>query len=207
MSDRIKCSVIDLVGKRRLTAELQSKDNEDVDLQETLKTLSDYLKAKLSRANADKDKDDPVGNTIRNEVLPVVSAATIVALEELLGEEMTGFILSDRLMKTVMVRLTLLGYALHSLVQQNEFVIQTHSVPVTDQEIEQVVRLEDLSDLITKAAAQGIDPKVAVAELIKRELITADDLRSYGLGEDVISSLESYMGRKSPASDGGGMVN
>lgn len=204
MSDRIACSVIDIVNKKRISAQLLDSDGKEVDLADTVKVLLDVLKSKLSYQGA-KNKADTMGETIRNEVLPVVSAATITSLEEYLGHELATMLLSDRIFKTVMIRLTLTGYALHSLVQQNDFRVRTRAEPITDDEIGQVLKLEELSDIISKAATSGLNPKDVVAELIRRSLITENDLRAYGLDDETVETLTSLS--KQPGSKEGDNLN
>jgi hypothetical protein len=74
-----------------------------------------------------------------------------------------------------------MSFYLLKLIQQKNIKIFTEEFPVSQEEINSLLRASKISDLTIKYASMGGNPEEFLSELVKRGTITKEELSSMGM--------------------------
>jgi hypothetical protein len=172
--------LIDTRSKEQLSIVLRDADGDEVPIKEVIDNVTEYI--------MDKQKDEKV-NSITGEIMPLMSQAMVAGLARLFGAEMAAITLSDEYMRYGFVNMMTVGFATLKFIQKKGLKIVTSRKPLTDDEISAYQRRSQASDLMTRAAVLGVNPKELMTEMLRSGSLQAEDLEAMGISKETAEQL------------------
>lgn len=181
-----KMSTIDRIRKVRINIKLVDKDGDEVALKEICKELMQYLKDKTAV------KSSSVDNAILNKVMPLVSQAAVSGLPRVVGADHALIYLSIEEFRLAIITMMLLSFSLMQFVKSHELKIVTMEESMTDEELEQALKLNKATSVATLGSLMGMSPQEIIKELTEKTGLSHEDAaRMAGSDEtDVFSDTE-----------------
>ena len=91
--------------------------------------------------------------------------------------------MSDDTMREGFMHVATMGFFLLKLLQNLGITINIEEETITDEEIEQIDRLENAQAMLIYFASRGLPPKVTLQALLDKDLINPEDIEALGLEE------------------------
>lgn len=172
------------VDKKRgvkISVNLKDDDGDEVSIAEVSEKITEWI---VDQMKTGEDR------TAVNKVIPLVSNVTALSMSRLVGESNMPLFLSSNLMRHVIVTMTCTGFYLLKFMQQNKLKLYHTEEPVSQEEIEQMERIDDAGSALTKAAFFGMDLNSVAATMMSEGLIETEDLEKLGLDVDEVKSAK-----------------
>jgi hypothetical protein len=171
--DVFKMVMINKARKVRTHVKLEDEKGDEVNLPETIEQLLNFVKSKL------KDGEE---NQFADQILPLMSQSVVSGLGRMIGIYETGLYLTNETTRTAIIYMMAIGLLLLKFVQENNLTITTHEEPVSEEEIEEVIKKSKISSIATLTAAAGVNPREVLQQLVKEGKISEEDINEV-LGE------------------------
>lgn len=177
--------VIDKGNSLKITAILVDKDGNEVDMQETVTKLDDFLQKKLTETDT---------NSINSQIYPFISQLFVYSLHKMVGEEGAAPFLVDNRLQNLVLDLMMVSFSFYKMMQAKEYSIETS---VEDIDIEEYIRDQTsarLEALVVVMNEIGVDPQKILDSLIDDGKITDEEAETvmdkYELAHDDFDDFE-----------------
>lgn len=188
-ADRVRKETIDMLkikraniidGKRkvRIVPELRDKEGEEVDVSELAGEINDLLAEQM------KPVGDGELSEIQGKVYPMVSQFIFESLHLLGGDELAALLLGDRIVRETFINLGMMTFFFTRIVDRRGLKITTTEESISEEEVDRAYRIDFIAETLTKAETMGVSPKAAIAEMVKRGLLTRNDLKAIGFSDE-----------------------
>jgi hypothetical protein len=170
--DLFRVVMIDKIRKVKLTIKLKDKDGDEIPIVELVEKLTEYVGDKL----ADEGESET-----RQQIFPLMAQAVVAGLMKLLGHSHAAFTLSQETTRYSLIHMMAVAFYLLKWVQQNGVKIYTTEEPVSEEDIDTMVRISKAGDMATQFAALGGDPHRVIKEFLASGELKPEDLQKMGV--------------------------
>jgi len=170
-----KMVLINKVKGTIVSIKLFDKDQDEIELSETIEQLLQYIEDSLSSDES---------NQFVDQIMPLMAQTLVSGLGRMLGINQTAFYLSNETTKMSMINMMGIAFLLLKFVQQNEITIETFEEQISEEEIDQIQRKARAENSATIGTFLGISPKEILQDLLDKGEITQEDLDSILNGDD-----------------------
>jgi len=172
--DLFKVVTIDRVRKTRTDIQLKDPEGDSIPIEETVEKLTEYILDKVK---------DPESNSCKQQIMPLMAQAMVAGMIKLLGPGEATLLLSDSIIRNSLMYMTTMSFYLLKLIQQKNIKIFSEDFILSTEELEMMEKTSKISDLTMKFASMGGDPKEFLGELLKRGMVTKEELSDMGAGD------------------------
>jgi hypothetical protein len=174
--------MIDEKRKVRIQIALKTETGDEVDIEDTIRSISRWINRQLL--------EHPDG-MCKRQATPLMSQAAVAALTDLLGSNLTTFLLSDEATRYAIIHSMTMGYYLLKFLEKKGIKIESIEYPMTDEEIAEVKRVTARDCQLTRAIMEGRDdPKTIIRNMVRQGLLSQEDLQAIGI-EDITSKEDN----------------
>jgi hypothetical protein len=150
----------------KVSAELQDKEGDSVELADIMIQITGYIKDRLK---------DPEGNQFGDQIMPLMSQASVSLLGRIMGLRTTAFLMANPMTRDAIIYAMCSSFLLLKWVQENDIVINTIEEHISQEEIDSIYRKAEANSAATMGALMGLDPQDILRKMYDEGQITKDD--------------------------------
>jgi hypothetical protein len=164
--EKSKAAFIDMANKQRVETEIQFDGHPLTEDQ-----LADSLVSFLHNNMEPKGESE-----LRDEIQPLAASLLLPALshmidKDILSGEMVASVVGTLSIRHLMIWMMLMGYALRTTLEaEDRLTFHVKRIPITDEEIDELIEMEELSKIFAAAEEMGVDPETVIEEMKKMSI-------------------------------------
>ncbi len=164
-----KMHYIDYVNKKRIWIELQDQEGNSIDLKETTETILQWISDKMK-------KEAGLTKTL-TEIFPLAAQLLAGGIEKSAGYHNALFILSNQTIRYTVLQQMMLMHYFEKFIAKNNLKILSMSEPITEEDIQQLLRVDKANSVTAMSSMMGINPKDAVKMMYDSGNLTEEDIK------------------------------
>ncbi|MEK6881076.1 MAG: hypothetical protein AABY22_15765, partial [Nanoarchaeota archaeon] len=153
-----------------ISTELKDKNDITVPLDKVMLELTEYVKDKID------SKED---NVFRDQILPLMTQAVVLALPDLIGVEETALLLAKANGKYALIYSMATAFLLLKYMQKHNLSIETIEEEISQQEIQKIIKRIQINNAIIIAAEEGISKEQILQSLLSLGKVTEEDINDF----------------------------
>jgi vacuolar-type H+-ATPase subunit F/Vma7 len=175
--------MIDQKRLKKIFVHLEDKDGDEVAIKDIMDNLAQYIEDQLRSVD---------NNATASQVYPLMAEGMTIALPRALGGDKYGasLLLSQEHFRHAFLQEMTLGFYLSKFMEKNGLRIVTQEEDITQEEVDRIKRLNKAASVTAIAHLVGANGKDVIKELVKRGVITKEDLESQGVEVDELSETK-----------------
>lgn len=161
-----KMVLLNKIKGTRVHVELKDDDGDTVDLPEVVSQLLGFMKDRLQEDS----------NQFVEQIMPLMSQATVSGLGRMVGIHPTAWLLANPMTRDAIVHMMCVAFLLLKFVQDHGLKIHTYEEEVSADEIEEIERKSKANSVATMGSLMGMDPREILKQMLDQGKITQEDL-------------------------------
>lgn len=149
---------------------LKDQNDQVVALEDVIKSLTSYIKEKV---------DSKETNTFKDQILPLMTQAVILALPDLIGTEETALLTARPHAKFGLIYAMGTAFLLLKYMQKHNISIETTEEEMNKEDIDRLIKRISINNAVILGIEEGMSKEEILTELLSLGKITEEDINDF----------------------------
>lgn len=166
-------ALVNKVTRKKISIKLEDSEGAEVNLKEVITQVMEYVKEQL---------DSKEANVCAQQVYPLVTQILAGAINDVAGsKQIAALLMTQQLFRYTLIHHMIITFYFLKFIQKNKLNIITLEEEISDDEIENLFKMDSLGSMGLAAMTAGVPIEDIIKALIKSGKVSRSDLINSGM--------------------------